>query len=305
MMKWRETDFGGWDNCLTGTWGPLELVVTLDVGPRIISLRHDGGPNLFKTFDEELGKTEGDEFALFGGHRLWHAPEVYPRSWVPDFEPVSHRNEGDFLALQPPVEPGTGIRKSIQIRGEASDRIRVRHQLQNTNAWAVELAPWAMSLMAPGGRAIIPQEDYRSHPEHLYPARTLTLWHFTRMNDPRVRWGDRFIQLREDPAVEDKIKFGLLNKQRWAAYANQDKLFIKTFDFLEDAEYADMGCNFEAFTMPGFLELESLGPLQRIEPGATATHDEIWHCWSGVNLPPDGEDLANTLEPFVAELIFP
>ncbi|MEJ8568027.1 hypothetical protein [Elongatibacter sediminis] len=305
MIEWRKTEYGGWDNCLVGKWGALELVVTLDVGPRIISLRVDEGPNLFKTFDEELGQTSGEEFALFGGHRLWHAPEVHPRSWVPDFEPVPHRFDEGFLVLEPPTEPDTGIRKSMWIRGEDSGRIRVRHCLANTLAWAVELAPWAMSLMAPGGRAIIPQEDYRTHPEHLYPARTVTLWHFTRMNDPRVRWGERYIQLREDPAVDQKIKFGVLNKQRWAAYENRGSVFVKTFGFLEEATYADMGCNFETFTMPGFLELESLGPLQRIEPGATAVHDEIWHVRSGVRLPSDGDALHQAMQDIVAGLAFP
>lgn len=305
MVNWKNTEFGGWANCLAGTHGPTELVVTLDVGPRIISLRQDRGPNLFKTFEEELGKTAGEEFTLFGGHRLWHAPEVFPRSWAPDFAPVSHGPDGDFLKLEPPVEPQTGIRKTIKIRGEDEGRIRVRHELNNTNAWAVELAPWAMTVMAAGGRAIIPQEEYRTHPQHLYPARTLTLWHFTRMNDPRVRWGERYIQLREDPGVDDKIKFGLLNKQRWAAYANQDSLFIKTFGFREDATYADLGCNFEAFTMPGFLELESLGPLQKIEPGARAIHDEIWHIWSGVDLPDHGPELHEAMQPFINQLEFP
>lgn len=305
MINWHTSEFGGWANCLVGTHGPTELVVTLDVGPRVISLRHGDGPNLFKTFEEELGRTAGEEFTLFGGHRLWHAPEVFPRSWVPDFAPVSHGAEGDFLRLDPPVEAETGIRKTIKIRGEKLGRVRVRHELLNTNAWSVELAPWAMTVMAAGGRAIIPQEEYRTHPEHLYPARTLTLWHFTRMNDPRVRWGERYIQLREDPGVDDKIKFGLANKQRWAAYANKDTLFIKTFGFRQGATYADMGCNFEAFTMPGFLEMESLGPLQAIEPGSKAIHDEIWHTWSGVELPDHGPALHEALQPFVNQLEFP
>ena len=38
-------------------------------------------------------------------------------------------------------------------------------------AWSVRLAPWALSVMAPGGRAIFPQEPYRAHTDCLDPAR--------------------------------------------------------------------------------------------------------------------------------------
>ena len=30
---------------------------------------------LFKEYDEQMGKTGGDEWRIYGGHRLWIAPE--------------------------------------------------------------------------------------------------------------------------------------------------------------------------------------------------------------------------------------
>ena len=57
------------------------------------------------------------------------------------------------------------------------------------------------------------------HPEALAPARALVLWHFTRMDDPRYRWGERLIELRQDDALAStRTKFGAGNKQGWAAY---------------------------------------------------------------------------------------
>lgn len=305
MTELKSTEYAGWKNCLLIRRNHLQLIVTLDVGPRVISLRLDDGPNLFKEFEHELGKTQGDEFMLFGGHRLWHAPEVIPRTYSPDFDPVAHDWDGESLTLTQVTEPGTGIQKEIELRFESGHCVRVRHRMTNHNAWAIELAPWSMSMMAAGGRAIIPQEDFRSHPEHLYPARTLTLWHFTRMNDPRVRWGDRFIELREDSAVEQKIKFGLLNKQGWSAYWNNGYLFVKTFACRAGARYADMGCNFETFTMPGFLELETLGPLTRLEPEQSVIHDELWYCWKCPGLPEGERELEQALMPFLEMLVVP
>jgi hypothetical protein len=39
--------YGGWENCLKLSVDSLELVVTLDVGPRVIRLGRSGGQNIF------------------------------------------------------------------------------------------------------------------------------------------------------------------------------------------------------------------------------------------------------------------
>ncbi|HQE83180.1 MAG TPA: hypothetical protein PLM14_09285, partial [Candidatus Hydrogenedentes bacterium] len=71
--------YGGWPNCIRIAKGPIELIATTDVGPRIIRFGFSGGHNLFKEFEEHLGQTGGDEWRSYGGHRLWHAPEASPR----------------------------------------------------------------------------------------------------------------------------------------------------------------------------------------------------------------------------------
>jgi hypothetical protein len=37
-----------------------------------------------------------------------------------------------------------------------------------------------------------------------------------------------------------------------------------------------MGCNTETYTDSDILEIESLGPLTRLEPGASVEHRESW-----------------------------
>ena len=81
-------EFGGWPNCIRLSNERMELIATTDVGPRIIRLGFVGGQNLFKTFDETLGQTGGDEWHSYGGHRLWVAPEDRNRTYAPDNAPV-------------------------------------------------------------------------------------------------------------------------------------------------------------------------------------------------------------------------
>jgi hypothetical protein len=293
--------YGGWKNCLKLSDDGIELVVTLDVGPRIIRLGIPGGQNLFKEFDEQMGKTSGTEWLSFGGHRLWHAPEVFPRTYAPDFKPVEYTWKDNVLKLIQETEPETGIQKEIEISIQ-NKAVQIKHRLINRNPWAVELAPWSLSVMAAGGRALIPQAEFIPHPDVLTPARPLVLWHFTRMNDPRFTWGDRLIQMREDSQFDSKQKFGIRNAQGWAAYELNKELFIKSTTLIPEANYPDMGCSFEFFTMPGMLEVESLGPLVKLEPDAATEHVEKWFVIPNLDLPKDEASLITALNPHLKNL---
>ena len=58
-------------DCVELSTGPFQILATINVGPRIISLRVNGGENLFaELFDETLAS---GSYHLYGGHRLWYA----------------------------------------------------------------------------------------------------------------------------------------------------------------------------------------------------------------------------------------
>jgi hypothetical protein len=154
--------------------------------------------------------------------------------------------------------------------------VMVRHRITNRGPWAVELAPWSISVMAPGGRAILPHAEYRPHPDSLNPAGPLVLWFYTDMSDSRWNWGRRYIQLRQDPAATSAQKVGFLNTKGWAAYVLEGDAFVTRFPCIPGARYPDYGCNIQTFTNSEMLEMETLGPISRIEPGGFVDHDEIW-----------------------------
>ena len=62
---------------------------------------------------------------------------------------------------------------------------------------------------------------------------------------------------------------------------------MKKTDVEKDAKYPDFGCNFEVFTNPDFLELETLGPLVELQPGEMVEHVEHWWLFGHV---PGGEN---------------
>ncbi len=283
-MKAERVSYGGWPNCLRLANREVELIATTDVGPRIIRFGFVGGPNEFVEYPDQLGKTGGDTYRSYGGHRLWIAPESKQTTYHPDNHPVEWFEENDELILRPPLESTTRIQKEIRVKlHETKNRVCVTHLLTNHNPFAVTLAAWALSVMAPGGRAIAPQEPYRPHPESLLPVRPLVLWSYTKMNDPRWTWGEKFLQLRQDPNAEIPQKAGVMNTLGWAAYAAGDRLFLKKFYSNPDAPYPDFCCNLELFTNKRMLEVETLSPLTTLEPGAMLAHEEEWWLFRGID----------------------
>jgi hypothetical protein len=299
-MNVEVVPFAGWEMCLRLANSDIELIATAQVGPRIIRLGFVGGQNEFAVYPEQCGLTGGETWRSYGGHRLWHAPEVAVRTTVPDNHPVSWWQEGDWLVLQAPTEVPTGIRKEMRVHLDADrNHVQVIHRLTNLGLWSVALAPWAVSVMAPGGRLIVPQEPFQDHAGHLQPVRPLVLWGYTDMGDPRFRWGRSFIQMNQDPGAESPQKFGVRNSLGWAAYQNEDRLFLKRFPHEAYANYADLGCNAEFFTNQRMLEMESLGPLVALEPGCSVGHREDWYLHRHLDAGLSDDSIEATLAPLL------
>jgi len=296
----EKTGYRGWPNCYRLSNGIIDLIVTTDVGPRIIRFGFAGEENEFKEYDDTAGKQGGDEWRIYGGHRLWHAPEAKPRTYYPDNSPVGLEQHADFVRLVQPTEPTTGIQKEIEIRmAPAAAQVEVTHRLRNTNLWAVELVPWALSVMAPGGTAIIPLPPRRSHEESLLPTSAIALWAYTDMTDPRWHWGRSYDLLRQDPNLDAPQKAGAMVTDGWAAYARAGHLFVKRFSYVEGARYPDLGCSVEAFTNADMLELETLGPLILLQPGDAVEHAEHWRLFRDVPAPNSDSDVDRDVLPLI------
>ena len=297
-MNVKKIEYGGWPNCYRLSNDQVDLVVTTDVGPRIIRFGFIDEENEFREFKEMLGKTGGDEWLIYGGHRLWHAPEQKPRTYFPDNGPVDIEEHNGMIRLIQPTEPTTGIQKEIDIQlAPDAARVTVTHRLINHNLWSIELAPWALSVMARGGRAILPLPPYGSHEENLLPSNSFTLWAYTQLSDPRWTWGSRTVFLDQDPQAESPQKIGALLPDGWAGYARNGHLFLKTFGYVPQACYPDMGCNFETFTNAEILEMESVGPVVKLAPEMVVEHVERWGLYKDVPIPESDADVEKTIAP--------
>lgn len=282
--------------------GSVEVVVTVDVGPRIIRYAFPGGENILGELPEAEIQTPLGPWKPWGGHRLWTAPEANPRSYVPDNEPVEYRAEtGHSLHLRQKVERETGIQKELVVNlADEGSRVTLQHIITNRNLWAIEVAPWAITTMHGGGSAILPQEPYRSWDECLLPARAMALWYYTDLSDARWTIGPKYIRLRTDEELSAPQKIGIMNKQGWAAYHRGTTLFVKRFAYEEGAAYPDFGSNNEVYTAASNIEVESLAPLRRLEPGESAFHEETWELFTGVEIGSTEEEIERAISTLVS-----
>ena len=294
--------FGGWDNNLHLQNGACELLITLDVGPRILKFAPRGGDNVFKLFDEQLGTVEDEGWKSRGGHRFWIAPEAFPFTYAPDNFEVDYQvypNGGVILTA--PDEMPQGFTKQIEVSLDPEKaKVRVLHRLTNVVDEEQEVAAWMISVMAPGGIEIIPQPPTKNHPGigpgDFAPDRTLVLWPFTNLSDSRFHFGSRFITVKQDASMS-ATKFGLNQSCSWAAYYLDGTLFVKRFTLDNRATYPDRNCNFETFADEEMLEIETLGPLTKLKPGGILEAVEEWELFTDIPEfdPKDEDSIARAL----------
>ncbi len=280
--------FNGWKDCIRLHNELVDVVISTQFGPRILRYGFLGEENEFAEIEEDQGKVGGEEWRMYGGHRLWHAPEAEPRTYCPDNESLVWQDLGDGVRLTQSVEPTTGIQKEMDVRiSPVGSHVRVIHRLYNRGLWEVRLAAWALSVMLSGGTAILPLPPRLPHtdPAGLLPVNALALWPYTDLSDSRLIWGRQYILVRQDPLIKIAQKIGAFIPGGWCAYARRGHLFIKRFSVESGAVYPDFGCNVEVFTNERFLELETLGPLQSIPPQGFIEHVEDWYLFRDVPTP--------------------
>jgi hypothetical protein len=286
MIKIEKINYQGWANSWRMINGEVELVVTGDVGPRVMRYGFAGGQNFFKEFAGQMGKTGEATWQPRGGHRVWIAPEDIVKSYAPDNDPVEIAVLGDEIVCTGAVEGLTGIQKKINVSMSPSGTgVELIHELRNAGSEPYYLAPWILTMFAQGGAAIHGFPPRGTHPEMLEPTNPLAMWAFTHLDDPRWRLSRKYLVLRQDPNNANPQKLGSYNRHTWGAYLLNGELFVKRCEATAPpAAYPDLGCTFETFTNADFLELETLGPLRTLAPGESVSHTERWTAHRDVTL---------------------
>jgi hypothetical protein len=283
----QEIPYAGWKRNLRLRGATTELVITLEVGPRILRYAFADGKNVFVELPEQLGGSGETEWMIRGGHRLWTAPEGR-HSYELDNGPVTYKAIGAAgVEITQAPSKAFGFQKALRVELLADEVVKVTHLLANIGRETLKVSPWTLTVMAPGGVALIPQPALGAHPsewpegmavnveEDFLPNRELVLWPFTDLTDGRYAFSENFLRLSYLPEMP-ATKLGMKLPTGWVAYQNGEDVFAKHFAYDPAKPYPDRGCNFEIFTNVAIVELESLAPSEPLAPGEVATQVEHW-----------------------------
>ncbi len=252
--------------------GPYRISVATTFGPRVTGLRLGEGPELFAVLGPEvvIEHRGSDVYRPRGGHRLWAGPERPPITYAADDRPCEVSVGEDRVTITAPVD-GVGLGKQIVIVPDGAG-LTVGHTLTNAGVEAVDVAPWAITQVALGGRAIIPFGGDDSG-NGLTADRSLVLWPYTDLTDPRIAWQPAAMVIDGRPG--SALKVGTGPRPGRLGYLSHDLLFTKTVaEAGEGGVYSDREAVGPVYVDDLFCELESLGPIVHLLPGEAAVHRE-------------------------------
>ena len=165
----------------------LRLDYLTTVGPRLIGLysKQTGMELLVETPDIHWPTPHG-EYYLYGGHRIWKAPEDSFYNCPEDN--VTVVNENHRVTLRNNVD-ASGLQKEISFCLD-ENRVLLTHQITWHGSEPIELAPWTITQLPLGGVAILPQSGLTAGS---MPTRNFALWPYATIDDPRLELHDNLV----------------------------------------------------------------------------------------------------------------
>ncbi|MCB9125341.1 MAG: DUF4380 domain-containing protein [Caldilineaceae bacterium] len=264
-----------------------------------------------KLFSAEENQGDGSLAAWknYGGDKTWPAPQGWDNDeqWhgPPDpildtgrytVDEVVARPDRAAIAMSSLPDPRTGVQITRRFTlAPGSSRVQVELTFRNVSDRAVRWGIWdvvqlnAARTLSDGSRTHDPTCTVTApvNPQSRF-ARGFTVM-FGADDNPQWQVGDGLFRADYQWAIG---KVGLDSPAGWIAFhqASQQAAFIEQFAYVPGAAYPDEGATVECWTVGAgkvanldyaesgiyLMETEVLGPLTRIEPGATTTFAIEW-----------------------------
>jgi hypothetical protein len=280
LIEIDQIEFSGNRNCYECRLGGARLIITADFGPRIISLTAGGGPNAL--FVDETGQKGRGDWRLYGGHRLWIAPET-AGTYAPDNEPCRVKKDaGGITVTAPPT--ADGLEKSITVCERAGNFL-ITHTVVNRSDTLSVGAIWALTCVRAKSTAFFPWGTGGD-----WDLKKIVYWKkwMDHTTDPG---GAQFVSTDDLFLVApdgSEGKVGTSGHGGFIGATEEGFTLIKRFDRRPDAPYPDEECAVQCYTCADFVELETLGPLVTFFPNTPVVHEEVWVVRDRAVDPTDG-----------------
>ena len=180
------------------------------------------------------------------------------------------------MISQPHAQTGVQLVREFEL-AEQGSRLTCTQTIRNiTENRTVERCHWSRTFAVGGGRAYVPVTEPSRFP-HNYVQYKSGGWLNMRPRDPQIRERDHMIEIL---GPLEFPKLGMDSMSGWFAYhAPNDLLFVKRFPTFPDRVYNEVAGLSVSIWYPQdrpVIELEPIGPRERLGPGEEASFTETW-----------------------------
>ncbi|MCC6510970.1 MAG: DUF4380 domain-containing protein [Pirellulaceae bacterium] len=272
--------FYGYDDCIELTNATTRVVLCPAAGGRILYFGI-GGKNI-------LYLPEGNEGWVWDG-KSSGAPmnagrcDIGPEQVVPPRPMLwQGRWQGEILSdrqavLRSQDDASTGVRleRTFALAADSS-KLSFTQTIVNISQAAVEYCHWSRTFVQGHGTCVVPVSNPKRFPQHYVrydpPGKLINF----APSDPQIQLVDDCLLIKDHPLHP---KLGFDSHRGWLAYCSpQNLLFVKKFPTYPDRAYNEVaGLTISVwYPADNMVELEPIGPREKIEPGKTSSFTETW-----------------------------
>lgn len=255
-------------NCVQLEYDGTEAVVTLDYGPRIVSVNKNGSTNLiFNAVDPAIGRSHG--------HKMRITLDKSTNGIYCDNSPVRYSPMAEGVRFVQTITEPVQLEVIMDIFFSAEGDMTVEHSVLNKSKEQVKLSIYTETPFVTDGFVFIPQGEIIT-PER--PSRILTLWNGCKWSDERLFIGDRYVTVHSEKTSGEKprLKIGVNDTDGIVGFIGKNGNIIKNYTHNRNALYPFYNCSAFATENDGYLSIQMTSPFYLVEPEEAAKHTEIW-----------------------------
>jgi hypothetical protein len=275
----REVPFHGYAKAIELKLGTMRAVLCPEVGGRVLEFSAGGADAMWLDPAEKAwqpGKAPPSSAGRFDyGPELTVAP--HPKAWAGAW--TSEITKANTVRLTSPRDDPSGVQlvrefKLVPHAGHVG--LNCKQTMTNVGKEIREVCHWGRSFSPGGGICVVPLGDRPSR----FPSRYAMYEDGATMNvratDANIRERDGFLEILAPPR---KPKLGFDTYAGWLAYLMPNNTaFVKRFPTFPDRVYNEAaGLTLSVWYPTGpRIELEPVGPRERLRPGESASFTEGW-----------------------------
>jgi len=274
----RMLTYRGYPNCIELKNDAIRVILCPEAGGRVLEYSYQGKNALYLE-EEATGKPyqSGQPAAMTAGRFDIGPEKTIPRhqilwsgKWTGEI--VSPREAR--MTSAPDKSTGTQLVRNFRIDVSGS-RLSCTQTIANVSDDVTEWCHWSRTFALGNGICVIPLSSLSRFPNHYVMYEAGDRINF-RPEDPNIRTRDGFLEITDVPR---EPKLGMDSAVGWFAYLmRNDMMFVKRFPVYSDRVYNEVAGLTISIWYPQDrrVELEPIGPRERLQPGSSAAFTEEW-----------------------------